>query len=268
MNAQKLNFSDSTPRIGCYPTAYQESATYCGYTIHAEVEDGPSNPFKDWDCEPPILVHTDRTVTGYGLDHCAPSLTREEIKLHASEIAAFLGASTLLRAIRDYIAPGDDAVDLINQAVDGNVSNASNSEKLDLIGEVWSWKGAEHVSVSRNGYSQGAWAEVLVVATPEWKKRMGITEPMTDESLEATADLYAAWAYGDVFGFVVEDPEGEELESCWGFYGRDHEKSGLAEAAREAINHEIRKRAEARTRQIKTWIRNRVPLEVRTAKAA
>lgn len=40
---------------------------------------------------------------------------------------------------------------------------------------------------------------------------------------------------GDVYGFVVEDSEGEELHSCWGFYGLDY----CIEEARSAAEAEM-----------------------------
>lgn len=259
----KLYFEDSTPRGGCHCPSYEEAAEYRGYKIRAVQDTDASNPFTDWDCEPPILVHTDRSITEYGLDHAAPALTRDEIKANAGEVAQFLGAATLLRAVRDYIAPRADAVDLVNEAITAKVEDAGKTDSLDLIGEVWGWKGAAWVSVSRHGYSQSCWAEILVVATPEWCAKIGCTEPPSQKSLEATADLYAAWAYGDTFGYVIEDPEGEEIDSCWGFYGSDHEASGLSEQARDAIDHEITRRANTRAKQVKTWIRHHVPLEAR-----
>ena len=41
---------------------------------------------------------------------------------------------------------------------------------------------------------------------------------------------WEAWADGEVYGFVVEDEDGNEVKSCWGFYGDDGEE----EAEREA----------------------------------
>ena len=32
-------------------------------------------------------------------------------------------------------------------------------------------------------------------------------------------NTYLSWANGDVYGYVVEDENGEHLDSCWGFYG-------------------------------------------------
>ncbi len=49
---------------------------------------------------------------------------------------------------------------------------------------------------------------------------------------------------GDVYGFIVEDPDGEEVASCYGFYG-DPETSGCIETAKteaEAAQPEYLKR--------------------------
>lgn len=67
------------------------------------------------------------------------------------------------------------------------------------------------------------------------------------------------WCNGNVYGFIIEDDDGENLESCWGFYGLDYcmdEASGLAESINENV-------ARARVDRLKTMIRNRVPLELR-----
>jgi hypothetical protein len=37
--------------------------------------------------------------------------------------------------------------------------------------------------------------------------------------LEAEAKEYTMWAQGDCWGFVIEDENGEHLDSCWGFIG-------------------------------------------------
>ena len=56
------------------------------------------------------------------------------------------------------------------------------------------------------------------------------------------------WANGDVWGFKIEDEQGNEIDSCWGFYG--------IESAREEVNSQldyaIKERAEnlKETRQL------------------
>ena len=44
------------------------------------------------------------------------------------------------------------------------------------------------------------------------------------ESLACEVDTYDMYLTGDVWGYVVEDEAGEELDSCWGNYGLDYAK--------------------------------------------
>ncbi len=39
------------------------------------------------------------------------------------------------------------------------------------------------------------------------------------EQLEAEVKVYDQFLTGDVWGYVVEDSDGEQLDSCWGIYG-------------------------------------------------
>ena len=43
-------------------------------------------------------------------------------------------------------------------------------------------------------------------------------------------EAYTAYANGDVWGFVVEDAQGDEVESSWGFYSLDDAKASALEA--------------------------------------
>jgi len=47
--------------------------------------------------------------------------------------------------------------------------------------------------------------------------------------LEAEVETYDDYLTGNVWGFVIEDNEGEQTDSCWGFYG-DYGKEALKEA--------------------------------------
>lgn len=58
--------------------------------------------------------------------------------------------------------------------------------------------------------------------------------------LEAEVETYAAYLEGSVFGFTVRDPDGEVVDSTWGYYGNDHEASGLLPDARGVIDTEHR----------------------------
>lgn len=54
------------------------------------------------------------------------------------------------------------------------------------------------------------------------------------EALESEVKLYDAFLTGSVFGYVVEDAEGNHLDSCWGYYGTDEADGYVKKQMREA----------------------------------
>jgi len=57
--------------------------------------------------------------------------------------------------------------------------------------------------------------------------------------LLAEVKIYDQYLSGQCYGYVLEDAEGEEIDSCWGFYGYDHESSGLFETAGVQCKEEL-----------------------------
>lgn len=47
--------------------------------------------------------------------------------------------------------------------------------------------------------------------------------------LRGEVEVYDQYLTGDIWGFRVLDSDGEEVDSCWGFFGRDPLKNGIAE---------------------------------------
>jgi hypothetical protein len=45
------------------------------------------------------------------------------------------------------------------------------------------------------------------------------------EILTSEVKTYDQFLQGDIYGYVVEDVEGESLDSCWGFYGMEEVRS-------------------------------------------
>lgn len=70
------------------------------------------------------------------------------------------------------------------------------------------------------------------------KKRRAILE----QQVRLEIELYDQYLRGDVFSYVIEDENGEEIDSCGGFYGYDFENNGLMEYARNAIDYHIKQR--------------------------
>jgi hypothetical protein len=63
----------------------------------------------------------------------------------------------------------------------------------------------------------------------ERMKKNFMVEEVTDDIRARTRKLidgevkqYDQYLTGDVWGYVIEDREGEQVDSCWGFYGADY----------------------------------------------
>lgn len=65
------------------------------------------------------------------------------------------------------------------------------------------------------------------------KRITAATRQKVEEVLKAEVETYSQFLNGEVYGFTVEDAEGNHLDSCWGFFGLDY----CREQAKEAAEH-------------------------------
>lgn len=52
-----------------------------------------------------------------------------------------------------------------------------------------------------------------------------------EEILKSEVKLYSQYLEGDIYGYRIFDDQGEEVDSCWGLFGREYAE----EAAQEAM---------------------------------
>lgn len=64
-----------------------------------------------------------------------------------------------------------------------------------------------------------------------------------DRQLHAEIEEYDQYLTGDVYGYVIEDEDGEERDSCWGFFGDDYAKQEMGAALERAMGYERREAA-------------------------
>ena len=212
-----------------------------GWEARIYRDEWPLNPWKDWDCEPPIAVLSyDRLQDDSRIVRDSLVVVSDwKLARHWREIAESLGEcpkafeSRVKHHAWNYRQSlGDARRDLLGELL----FNANPGDAMKAAAACYRIAGIEALATARHGYCQGDRAELLIVATPEWAKLTGAPRETHARQLEAAADLWAAWAYGDVYGYVIMRPDGEESGvSGWGFYGNDYEKSGLMEAARDAL---------------------------------
>lgn len=55
------------------------------------------------------------------------------------------------------------------------------------------------------------------------------------EVLEGEIRAFDQFLTGEVYGFVIEDPEGNCIDSCWGFYGREYCETAAKAALADAL---------------------------------
>lgn len=57
--------------------------------------------------------------------------------------------------------------------------------------------------------------------------------------LVGEVETYDQYLTGDVWGYIIEDDDGEHLESCWGFYGREYCEQEAADMVKYLKQEEI-----------------------------
>ena len=238
-----------------------ETIEYKNQKIEIIQDECPENPLELWDCMPEL-----HSTGGSGdIDLLAPELTRDQIKKNAATICELTGEKTLLALSSNntdyYRSNYEDATFMVNTAICNRVEELSKSDKCDALATLFNIAGIRALSEGISGYSQDSYATVLVIATPEWIKETGIRDANIERALQSTIETYAAWRYGDVYGFSVE-----ELElSCFGFYGAHGSKeyNYMIEEAKHAIDYELQERASKRIKKLSTLIKNKTPLTLR-----
>ena len=63
-----------------------------------------------------------------------------------------------------------------------------------------------------------------------FKKRTKKAIAKAEEWIKIEMETYSQYIEGDVYGFQKKE-DGEETDSCWGFYGSDFDENGLFESA-------------------------------------
>ena len=222
------------------------------------------NPFEAWDCEPPLLTYYDGSHGQFNVYQDAPSCLEYIIRLMPPmffEHSYFPGGQRMA-LFREFIAPhytlrefarikdGEgyfmDAFSYCLREIHGDKPHGWRSalEWFEMAEALLKLAGIPCLYEQSNGYSQGDSTLCLVILTPEWLKKSGANLEHADSICKSAINLYSSWAWGDVYGYQIKDENGESIEydSCWGFYGSDHEASGLLESAKDRIDYAIQER--------------------------
>lgn len=84
-----------------------------------------------------------------------------------------------------------------------------------------------------------------------WKKITKARKAKVEEYLRAEVETYDQYLRGEIYGYKVTDSNGTEIDSCGGYYGNNHEQSGLLKDARNVVDCERVGRYQAHARKVK-----------------
>jgi hypothetical protein len=73
------------------------------------------------------------------------------------------------------------------------------------------------------------------------------TRELATSCLEQEVKTYDEYLTGQVYGYIVEDADGKELDSCWGHYGLKWAKEAATDAAKSAAAHIAKLTAQGET---------------------
>jgi len=232
-----------------------------GYTAEICPDEYPENPFTSWDGNPPIAVLSWQRYNARLENYDGHALDLETLLdlVPAEKWQSRDGKRDIREALPFELA--DLWAEMIETrsfrgAIENLVSGLSPAswgewvEYFDAMERLAAVAGIPCHLMQSNGHSQGHSALVFVAALPAWVAETGTEPEHQKASCESAAGLWGAWAWGDVFGVSrILSPDGEEVGGgdCWGFYGYNHEQSGLLDHCRDVVRCHCRELTKERS---------------------
>ena len=106
-----------------------------------------------------------------------------------------------------------------------------------------------------------SWVGLAFASRAEWKDRA--------KAKKAVEGLITDWnnnLSGNVWGYVAESKNGNDIGSCWGFYG-DYDDNGMIDEAKSEIDYYIKTELSKHIKRVKAQIKAGVPLAKRQSLA-
>lgn len=163
----------------------------------------------------------------------------------------------------------ESRADLFRDALGDKLGNSWSYalDYLESLKSLYRLAGVQCETFQRDGYSQGDSVYGLIVMTPAWLESVGFKadRPSADcaKDMKSQADIYGAWCWGDVFGYILQDQAGNEIDSCCPFYGDNLEDSGMWDSLSNAIECHESQALSRQLAKVKAWIKAKTPLAVR-----
>lgn len=203
--------------------------------VHDEI---PENPFDDWDTEYPLMSDIEDYSRGDIDSYLLDFLNFEVVKNNLVSLLKMTDY-TLEEFRDDYpldVYNDDERIEILidileNWLIDDIKHRAVFCREFEI----------KHYHDTSRGFTKGDASEVFICWTPEFEEATGLTyDKATVRDMKSSFKLFTQWAWGDVYGFRVEDEEGNILDGCHGFYGTDWKNNGILDHIMDEINDKSR----------------------------
>lgn len=133
---------------------------------------------------------------------------------------------------------GEDVEDILDD--DGLLTNEVAENNYCLPVYMYKHSGvAVSTSPFADAWDSGQIGWIIFSKEKAAKEFPGDVEEKALGAMRQTIALWGAYLEGDVYGYVTTDEDGDEIDSCWGFYG-DEGRKYMIKDAQENIECEIR----------------------------
>lgn len=182
-----------------------------------------------------MIIDT-QTITANGGDYRIEFLVDETADHPYNEGFSLLTAGSRYQMAVDHISEVDSDADVL--------CNVTAALKVHSGGDHWDREYRSGAAIVRYLKLTGHHGATLVddayrpvdASTDRFDRVYGVAwapADATDPTEYTTISLaqWESWADGDVFGWRLLDPQGEEIDACWGYYGFYHSLLGDSERA-------------------------------------
>lgn len=219
---------------------HTEEREGCTLSIYPDLD--PTNPIKEWDHAGTLYSWTRgfRADSDYDLSEILELRTRRD---------------RLAEEIRSAREHGRDPQRQLSELADVNedLECVDDPDLVVIVPLRFSDNGAMGAQLyeCEPDDANAAWAVTAKEIASEWfptdpsKGGPGAGEDGARKYCKGFVSEIDAWLRGEVYGFVVTDPDGDEVESCWGFiddnvWSGDSEKSHCLAEGRSALDGAVK----------------------------
>lgn len=84
-----------------------------------------------------------------------------------------------------------------------------------------------------------------IYLTEDDLKESGLDDIKATKALQIEVETYDQYLRGEVYGYVIQDADGEDIDSCWGFYDQEYCENEANDVADNYVHpHKVARKAQ------------------------